>query len=237
MSTMPAVATTGRGAWTKRGSLLARRSYKVGCARASAEARSQDEWAVSRGVEAIRTLLAYSGFPVNHVGKPGVFGRRTKVGVLRFKKSGNFKKVNGVVGIRTSKALLRPLVADAQGDHRIPDNLLWGLIGSESAWDLGAVGYATPLDVGVCQFNLTYNPGVDAETAMNPVFAVMETGRRMRSRFNSFKSVAPTEEIAWNAAVLAHNSPVNAGKYVTAGIFPTAQAAHYVASVRNTAAS
>jgi peptidoglycan hydrolase-like protein with peptidoglycan-binding domain len=235
--TMPTPAATGRGAWTKRGNLLGEINYKRGCGRAVESAQSQDEWAVGCAVDAIRDLLKYNGFPVDHTGLPGQFGPRTRDAVKAFKTAKAFKEINGSVGIGTSKALLRTPVADFENKWEIPGRLLWGVIGTETAWDLGAVGYSTPYDVGICQFNLKYNTEYPAEryVAM-PTWALNETARRLRARFAEYSRITSDKDVAWNAAVLSHNSPVNALKYVKEGAYPTAQAASYVGMVKKSAA-
>lgn len=233
---MPTPTETGRGAWTRRGFLLDRSTYKVGCSAPLDSVNSQDQWAVSCAVEGIRKLLAYEGYKVDHVGKTGVFGPRTKAKVKEFKEAEGFKKINGIVGVGTSKALLRGLVADVEKDFEIPDRLLWGIIGAETAWDIGAVGYTTPYDVGICQFNLQYNTEYPNETYMNPIFAVTETGKRLKARFREYRDLGATTTVAWNAAVLSHNSPVNARRYALSGQFPSEQAEGYVNAVKRAAA-
>lgn len=234
--TMPTPAATGRGAWTKRGNLKDTSTYKEGCSRALDAVQNQDEWAVTCGVVGIRQLLAYNGFPVEHIGDPGKFGPRTKRAVIEFKKHKQFKTINGAVGIGTSKALLRRPVEDFEKKWEIPGRYLWGMIGTETAWDLGAVGYSTPYDVGICQFNLKYNTEYVAERYMEPTWALNETAKRLRARFVEYSRATTDSARAWDAAILSHNSPVNALKYAQTGVYPTAQAASYVAMVKKNAA-
>jgi hypothetical protein len=231
MTVMPIPGPTGRGAWTKRGMKTTRGMYERGCSYGVSSSDTQDKWAVNRGVLAVQNLLGYNGYPVAYGTAAGMFGPLTDAATLAFQKD-HVPPADGLAGPNTLRALLRKLVAAEEKENGIPDRLLWGLIGTESNWDPGCVGYSTPLDLGLMQFSLYYNQSISPDQAMDPFYSVDAGAKRLRTRFNEYKTLTTDTERAWDAAALGHNSPVRARIYARTGVYPTTQAADYVAKVR-----
>jgi len=227
---MPEPAETGRSAWTSRGNKLAKRMYLKGCSWGLSDVTDQDRWAVNRAVLAIQNLLG-----VDYASSPGIFGPRTDAAVRAF-QTANVPPADGIVGPNTSRALLRPLVAQKEKENGIPGRLLWGIIGAESGWDMGAVGAMTPDDLGVVQINMNWQTFPE-DNAMDPRFAVEWGARRLKATANNLAAKGCPPDRLWDAAVLSHNSPVNGRKYAATGTYPTQQAADYVARVRKAAAT
>jgi peptidoglycan hydrolase-like protein with peptidoglycan-binding domain len=208
------------------------RNYRRGCSWGVASSDTQDKWAVNRGVLAIQILLGLNGFPVNYSTAPGVFGPLTEASTLAFQAK-HATPADGIVGPKTTRALLRGTVAQNERANGIPDRLLWGLIGAETSWDPGAVGYTTPQDIGICQFNLYWNRSMSPDEAMDPRHVIPIAARRTRTRYNEYLPLTGGNvQRAWDCAVLSHNSPVRARLYATTGVYPTAQAEDYVRKVR-----
>jgi peptidoglycan hydrolase-like protein with peptidoglycan-binding domain len=205
--------------------------YERGCSWGVASSDTQDKWAVNRAVLAIQTLLGYNGFPVQYASAPGVFGPLTDASTRAF-QAVHAAPADGIVGPNTTRALLRKIVAAQEKVNGVPDRILWGQIGAETSWDLGCIGYYTPLDLGICQFNLYYNANISPDEAMNPQYVIPISARRLRTRFNEYRLLTSDVTRAWDAAILSHNSPVRARAYAKTGVYPTAQAADYVSKVR-----
>lgn len=231
MSVMPQPAATGRGSWSKRGMRTTHGMYERGCSWGLSSCDTQDKWAVNRAVLAVQILLGKNGYPVAYQSAPGVFGPLTDASTRAFQEK-YVAPADGLVGPNTSRALLRKFVAEQERLNGIPDRLLWGQIGAETSWDLGCVGYYTPQDLGICQMSMYYNASMSPDQAMDPLYVIPISARRLRTRFNEYRTMTTDVTMAWDGAVLAHNSPVRARAYVSTGVYPTAQAADYVAKVR-----
>lgn len=233
MSVMPQPAATGRGSWSKRGMRpeATTNMYSRGVSWGLNSCDTQDKWAVNRAVLAVQILLGKNGYPVPYSSAPGVFGPLTDASVRDF-QAVHVAPADGLVGPNTTRGLLRKFVAEQERLNGIPDRLLWGQIGAETSWDLGCVGYYTPKDVGICQMNLYYNASMSPDQAMDPLYVIPLSAKRLRTRFNEYKTLTSDATRAWDAAVLSHNSPVRARAYASTGVYPTAQAEDYVRKVR-----
>jgi hypothetical protein len=231
MSVMPTPGPTGRGAWTKRGNLLGKSMYVAGSSAGLASCETQDKWAVNRAVFAIQKMLNKAGYTFEYSTNPGVFGPLTDKNVRAF-QAVYAAPADGVVGPTTSKALLRAFIAEHEKVNGIPGRFLWGQIGAEANWDMGAVGYYTPKDIGICQFNTYYNQSLSVDQMTDPLFVIPLSAKRLRTRYNEYRTMTTDSDRAWDAAILSHNSPVNARKFVVSGVYPTTQAANYVTRVK-----
>jgi hypothetical protein len=232
MTVMPQPAPTGRGSWSKRGMRpeAPTNMYSRGVSWGVASCDTQDKWAVNRAVLAIQVLLGKNGFPVQFASAPGVFGPLTDESVRAFQAK-FVAPADGLVGPNTTRALLRKFIAEQESLNGIPGRYLWGQIGAETSWDLGCVGYYTPLDVGICQMNLYYNASMSADQATDPLYVIPISAKRLRTRYNEYLALTTDKNRAWNAAILSHNSPVRARSYARTGVYPTAQAEDYVNKV------
>jgi hypothetical protein len=232
MSVMPQPGPTGRGSWSKRGMRpeVTRGMYERGASWGLASCDTQDKWAVNRAVLAIQKMLGWNGFPVQYASAPGVFGPLTNASTLAFQEK-FAAPADGIVGPNTTRALLRKYIADQERINGIPNRYLWGQIGAETSWDLGCVGYYTPLDVGICQMNLYYNSSMSPDQATDPLYVIPISAKRLRTRFNEYRLLTTDVNRAWEAAILSHNSPVRARAYASTGVYPTAQAEDYVRKV------
>jgi peptidoglycan hydrolase-like protein with peptidoglycan-binding domain len=232
MTVMPAPLATGRGSWTKRGMRTTRGMYERGSSWGVSSCDTQDKWAVNRGVLAIQVMLGYNGYPVQYASAAGVFGPLTDASVIAFQNK-FVAPADGIVGPNTSRALLRGFVASEEKKNGIPNRYLWGQIGAETGWDMGCIGYSTPNDLGICQFNLYFNQSVSPDQAMNPLYVIPISAQRLRTRYNEYlKLSGGNVQLAWDAAILSHNSPVRARNLASTGTYPTAQSEDYVTKVK-----
>lgn len=231
MSVMPTPAATGRGAWSKRGNLLDKTMYVAGSSAGLASCDTQDKWAVNRAVWAAQIMLNKLGYTFEYANNPGIFGPLTDKAVRDF-QAVHAAPADGILGPTTTKALLRAYVAEHERLNGVPDRILWGQIGAETNWDLGAVGYTTPKDIGICQFNTYYNQSLSVDQMMNPTFVIPLSAKRIRTRFNEYRVYTTDTRRAWDAAILAHNSPARALTYAKTGVYPTDQARVYVERVK-----
>lgn len=92
----------------------------------------------------------------------GWFGKVTHRAVVRYQKAADIPGTTawGGIGPETSEHLLRPYVnaiVRRQESH-IPARIVRGLIGKESQWDAGAVGFIDDDDVGLAQINADAHP-------------------------------------------------------------------------------
>jgi hypothetical protein len=208
--------------------------YVAGSSWGVSSCDTQDKWAVNRAVLGIQKMLGWNGYPVTWSSAPGVFGPNTDEQAKAF-QAVYASPADGIVGPVTTRALLRKFVKQQESENGIPDRILWGQIGAESSWDLGAVGYYTPKDVGICQVNTYYNASISPDELTDPLYVIPLSARRLRTRFNEYRFLTSDVRVAWDAAILSHNSPVRARQYASSGVWPSEQARIYVENVRNAA--
>lgn len=107
--------------------------------------------------------------------------------------------------------------------HGVPLNLLYGIVDHESGWLSTAVG-DNGNSFGLAQIYLpAWGGKVSQSQALNPIFALEWTARKLKERFNTFGT--------WEAAVAAHNNPSAAAYLAENGSFLDKKSANYVSSV------
>lgn len=244
----------GRGAWARAGIDFEYR-YKVNPATAdrigSVAEKSLDHWAVAAGSYAIQRRLVTLGHmaPLSP-SEVGLFGPRTTEAVKAFQaehadpQNDKALVVDGIVGTSDARALFAPLAHGFENQYGIPDHLLTGQTNHESMFDPGAVGffiyYGDTLDYrgvdrGLSQFNSKARADVSWRQAYDQAFSLEEAAQDLKNRFVSYRKTYPNQRLTvlWDAAVCAHNSPVNGNKWAKSGQAPTEQAASYVSGVKN----
>ncbi len=149
----------------------------------------------------------------------GILGPVTSKAISDFQKSRG-EYVDGVIGPKTSKSLL---FADLQkvgrqyrlanpGTSVISDEILCGVISSESGWDAGAVGYVDDEDLGLAQINGPSHPQWSEAQRLEPNTAFVFV-------FNYLKdSLATAKIVTIDDAIASYNLGVGgAGKWIDAG--------------------
>lgn len=243
MTTQP--ATTGRGAWTRRGFPInpgatqgftnTYRRHSTAPTTGSQSSLGLDYEAVHHGVRAIQDLL--------NILVDGLFGPKTEAAVKAF-QAVSAPPSDGIVGTVTMKALLEPTLAAMSNQYKIPDKLLHGLVRQESNRDPGAVGYTTPSDRGLVQINLAAHTNITMQQASIPSFALDWAGNRMRTQHDRYRARTDyvtshdgQDRLAWDCAVAYHNAPAWAEQWARTGTPPNERIANYVKSVRTLGAA
>lgn len=244
----------GRGCWNRHGKANGSWRYewietlpKIGT---NAE-QSLDAWATCAGCYAYQSLLIRGGY-LRELEPPerGIFGPATKGAVQDMQRNnknpanGRALTVDGTIGRADAAALLTPVIDQAEARQRIPNHLLRGETALESGYlDCGALGsyiwYGDELeyrgvDRSVSQINSHSNEQVTWEQAFNPVFSINWSAERMRNYYDQFRRAYPdqTNVVLWDAALCAHNSPLNAWSWARRGAPPNDVAAKYVSACK-----
>jgi hypothetical protein len=175
----------GRGAWSALGGTLSLDGKSAGIyyrvaadpakyigkstatAVAAGKTVSVNDYAVFRAVMAIQTEIG--------AGVDGVFGPETSKRLAAWQDSKGLVD-DGIFGQTSAKAMFLPLLEAAckKVTNASPDltRVARGHTMSESSWDPGAVGFTTPLDLGLCQINGQWHPDLSPEARLNPRIAL-----------------------------------------------------------------
>jgi hypothetical protein len=223
-------ADLGRGCWTTIGGTTP--YYQVGVGEAEPQATDPEyiaEAAVGMGVQAIQRIL--NTINVARMKVDGVFGTVTEAAVKTFQAQQMLSTadVDGVVGPQTAQLLVKVLIGPLEIQYLIPNHYLFGVCEQESMFDPGAVGYTTPSDKGLMQFN-TNASGYDFAQEFNPLFATEHAAIRMASAARTFegRGLALQED----CMIAQHNSPLWAQQWFATGEPPNTIIKNYVANVK-----
>jgi hypothetical protein len=231
------MAETGRGAWTRIGKDNGEVYYKYTKNKpldGSTPNVSLSHQAVNLGVKAIQTRLVDLGYDKdlkNELVIDGVYGRKTRRLVKRF-QADNGIYVGGVVGPTTGTALWRGAIAEVGQTFNFDPKYIYGIMQQESGADPGAVGYLTPGDRGLYQFNtlvhdITYEEAHDYMNATERVFA------RFNNAWHKYKGKG--NELRVNCSIAQHNAPAWANEWFVFGVPPNKTIELYVSKVRSAA--
>lgn len=230
---------TGRGAWTSIGKDNGESYYKYTKNKpldGSTPEKSLSHQAVHLGVKAIQSRLVDLGYDDrlrnNDFVVDGVYGRKTKRLVRMFQKD-NGIYAGGVVGSTTGSALWRGAIADQGQTFKFDPAFIYGIMLQESGGDPGAVGWFTPGDRGLYQYNtlvhdITYEQAHDYMWATEAVF----------SRFNNAwrKYQGKGVDLRVHCAIAQHNAPAWADQWFETGEAPNEKIVDYVGRVLSNAA-
>lgn len=240
----------GRGAWTKQGIEFGHRygQNPESAPRIGTQAeKSLSHWAVAAGTWAIQARLIRLGFMVSIADtEKGIFGPKTKAGVVAFQKQNVDPEnnsplfVDGIVGMSDARSLFTPLIHTAERKYGIPDHFLIGQTRHESALDPGAIGYYIfypdyrGVDRALSQINSKANLSITWQQAFNPVVSIEWSAKRLQTYYELYKGMYPkqTDEVLWDAAVCAHNNPTAGRSWAKYGFPQTESAASYVNAVK-----
>lgn len=234
VSDVPAV-TKGRGAWTTVGKDNGRRYYcwvEGSPLDGSNRERDVNYQAVNRGVKAVQArvnVLTGAGLV-----EDGLFGRKSDAAVRAAQRQLGVAD-DGIVGPGTAHALWRPVVMWIAGAKGLDFRHVGGIMVHESVEDPGAVGVGTPMDRGLMQINLFYNPAVTVDQAFDLVYAVTFTVDRMRLMWDRYSAKGTALRISCHIA--DHNNPAKAAAWYKNGTPPDEQIKLYVERVLTRAAT
>lgn len=149
----------------------------VWCRRAQGLPVNQNYNATFHAVVGIQALLnAYVG---SDLSGDGIFGPTTKWYVAEAQKKAGLVP-DGIVGIKTMKVLLVPLIQRIAAEFNEPWEPIYGILRFEGAFDPGAIGYLDPQDWGLAQINSKYHPEVSFSDAFCPSYAVRFVANYLR---------------------------------------------------------
>lgn len=242
--------TTGRGAWTTIGGTTP--YYELHTPNVGSQASGNTSVdpnyfnyrAVTHAVAEIQKIINSLGYSPKLV-IDGWFGRDTQAGVIWAQKHlGLYSGYTpGRVGHDLSKGLLKAKISSLQSQYLIPHNLLYGIAETETNLDLGAVGYLTPWDKGVLQFNCdpatnptTWWNGSNAvkytvANAFDHNWALTEGAKRLARARNRYSGKGSDLQVKCMAA--QHNAPTWADEWYASGVAPNPTIQKYVSNVLN----
>lgn len=118
--------------------------------------------------------------------------------------------------------------ADASRATGVPLDILYGIITVESGWNASAVS-PNGNRVGLAQIDLSNNPTVTREAAINPVFSINWTANNLKSVYD--------ESGSWETAIVSHRDPEAARLLQQANQFANPYVKAYLQTVTNAAMS
>jgi hypothetical protein len=219
---------SGRGAWNTRGvggTLTRDRTGKIipgrwylaadGDQRISIKVFRQlrngvtpeiNDLAVFLGAKAIQKLLGF-----DERGQDGLIGPLTD-GRIRNKQKELGVAQDGLIGPKTMKAMLMPLVRDMAKKYDVRWQILCGKLTYEGAWDPGAVGFSDANDLGLSQISIVAHPSVSPEQAFDPEFALDFGAKFMRSNLDAFNGNERDAIAAYNLGQGGTRQWISAGR-------------------------
>jgi hypothetical protein len=221
-------AEYGRGAFTRIGKDNGLSNY--GFVRGRPQDGSSPEKgfnyeAVHLGVKSIEGRLVQLGYDVIVDGK---LGPKVKGAVKDFQRK-NGLYVSGEVGSLTGPALFKGVITEVGQSYKFDESFIYGVMLAESGGDPGAVGYLTPGDRGLFQFNtlvhdVTYEQAHDFDWATEAMFT------RFAGAWDRYQGKGP--ELRINCSIAQHKSPVEADQWYQTRTAPSDVIETYVGRVR-----
>ena len=233
------MAETGRGAWTSIGKDNGEAYYKYTKNKpldGSTPEKSLSHQAVHLGVKSIQNRLLDLGYDSalkhDNFVVDGVYGRKTRRMVRSFQKA-NGIYVGGVVGPTTGSALWKSAIGDQGQTFNFDPAYIYGIMLQESGGDPGAVGWFTPGDRGLYQYNtlvhdITYEQAHDYMWATEAVFA------RFNNAWQKYRGKG--HDLRVNCSIAQHNAPTWANEWFMYGEAPNEKILDYVGRVLGYAA-
>jgi Putative peptidoglycan binding domain len=218
----------GRGAWTSVGKDSGRSYYEFHKGEpmdGSSPEKSFNHEAVTLGVKSIEQRLNDLGYDLV---VDGTYGPRVKKAVADFQGKNGISKV-GNVGWITGPALWHDHIESVGLAFKFPTSYVWGIMRQESGGDPGAVGYDTPGDRGLFQFNtlvhdITPAQAHDFQYATDTMFA------RFGNAWRKYQGKGP--ELREACSILQHKSPASADQWFETGESPGPVSSDYVSKVK-----
>jgi hypothetical protein len=172
-----------------------------------------DELRENWAIQAIQQRLLNQGFDPHRT--DGVFGWWTKVAVRRFQRD-RILLVDGQAGERTIGELFRQRLVKLSYYYGVPIEWGVGIVIHESGFDPAAthVNVNATTDRGWTQINDTAHPEVSDEQAFSAIDNFKWTLEHLVENWTKYKK---NPDIAWQCAVAAHKSPVDANEWYQTG--------------------
>lgn len=196
----------GRGAFTKVGkdNLQSFYTYRAKLPRDGATPEKGFNYeAVHLGVKSIEQRLVQLGYDVLI---DGILGPKVERAIKKFQTKNGISS-SGQLGYNTGPALFRGYIEEVGQSFNFNPAYIYGFMKAESGGDPGAVGYSTPGDRGLFQFNTTLG-SVTVEEAHDFEWATEEVFSRFNNALNKYKGKGA--ELKISCAILQHKSPAAA---------------------------
>lgn len=222
------VVPKGRGAFTSVGKDNGKSWYafvKGSPLDGSTPEKSFNHEAVTLGVMSIEQRLNDLGYDLV---VDGTYGPKVKRAIKDFQKK-NGLSVTGEIGYSTGPLLWHDHIASVGASYKYPAKYIWGTMKQESAGDPGAVGYDTPGDRGLFQFNTLVHE-VTYEEAHNFEWATEAAFTRFQRAWNKYQGKGP--ELRLNCTILQHKSPYSADVWFDTEVSPGPISSDYVSKVK-----
>lgn len=219
----------GRGAFTRDGKDNGRDYYSFVRGLpldGSTPEKSFNYEAVNLGVRSIENRLVELGYDVK---VDGIYGPKVKAAVKEFQKSVGLS-YDGTVGRNTGPRLFRGPIETFSRPYGYDPALIFGILKMESGGDPGAVGYFTPGDRGIFQFNTVEHKEITYEMAHDYLWATEEMCARFNRAWNRYQGKGP--ELRINCSIIQHKSPAAADSWFVSGIPFGPISEDYVSKVR-----
>lgn len=218
----------GRGAFTRVGKDNGRSWYawvKGSAIDGSSPEKSFNHEAVHLGVKSIQGRLVQLGYALN---VDGTYGPKVKRAIKDLQKRNGITPT-GEVGYATSLLLWKDVIGGVGQSYNFPSGLVWGVMRQESAGDPGAVGYDTPGDRGLFQFNtlvhaVTYDQAHDFDWATETMFT------RFAGAWKKYAGKGV--DLRTNCSIMQHKSPVSADLWYENEVSPGPISSDYVSKVK-----
>lgn len=239
----------GRGAWSSVGGTLSVDGTKPGLYyRAPAGAAQMpglraalgikegkpvylNDYAVHMAVKAIQEKI---GVTVD-----GILGPKSDEAIKKW-QTGIGVTPDGIIGQETMRAafegsLKYHTIKTAQA-RKVPSKVLvemmLGHTGHESAWDIGAIGWATPMDVGVNQINGRWHPTMSEEDRLTPHKSFKYASGLVADNLEALDGDEDAAIFAYNVGIGGARQWVKAGKPEIHPVYTSVNAYHYINSVK-----
>jgi hypothetical protein len=222
------VSEKGRGAFTSVGKDNGKSWYafvKGSPLDGSSPEKGFNYEAVTLGVLSIEQRLSDLGYDVK---VDGLFGPRAKLAVRDFQENKGLP-ISGEIGYTTGPELWRDYIGTVGASYKYPAKYIWGTMRQESGGDPGAVGYDTPGDRGLFQFNtlaheISYDQAHDFEWATEAAFT------RFQKAWNKYAGKGA--DLRLNCTILQHKSPAAADSWFDTETSPGPISEDYVSKVK-----
>lgn len=223
---------TGRGAWTPIGKDNGEAYYKFTKNKpldGSTPEKGLSYEAVHLGVKAIQNRLLDLGYNTRRENfeADGVFGVKTKRQVKHYQRD-NGISTSGIVGFTTASSLFKGAIAEHGEAFKFDKKYIFGLMLQESGTDPGAVGWFTPGDRGLYQYN-TLVHDVSFEQAHDYQWATDAVLARFNNAWKKYKGKG--SDLRVNCSIAQHNAPAWADQWFSDGVPPNETILQYVGKV------
>ena len=142
----------------------------------------------------------------------GILGPKSEAAIKAWQKSHSLVP-DGVPGPKTFRAMFKDDARKAASQYgEKVEYMLLGHVGHESSWDLGAVGYSTPDDLGLCQISGRWHPELSAEFRFTPSKSLEWSAAFVKGNLDYMKGDLDAGILAYNLGKGGATQWVRAGR-------------------------